>query len=138
MDCVEVMREKPGEELARLYNELTYVQPSTEEYANILDAIKELSTLSMELIKIDANYEDMSEKRRIDEEDRIERREMDKKRIRQQIVELWSNHGKDILELVAKIGFFSFWCITGFKFEETNSISSFFFKHIWSKFGLFK
>lgn len=138
MNCVEVMREKPGEELVRLYNELTYVQPASEEYANILAAIKELSGLSMELIKTVANYEDLSEKRRIDEEDRIERREMDKKRIKHQIVELWSNHGKDILELAAKMGILSFWLVTGFKFEETNCMSSFFFKHIWSKFGLFK
>ena len=126
-------REKLEKELAERLEDLQNLPIGSEEYLTATKSIAELSNMLSKTLNDDAKFHEMMIKEDLDErryQDELAQKEIELAESRKS--RLISN-GIKIGETVLTVGAYFILIMKGFKFEETGTIGSTFFRNVINK-----
>lgn len=111
-----------SEEIQSEFDNLSNLEPGSEEHSKAVDSLSKLYKLKIEENK---NEIDLVEKQK---EEQLKRDQMT-----EQLKDRWWKFGLEVGEVVVPLVFYSVWMTRGFKFEETGTYCSQTFRNFFSR-----
>lgn len=123
----EQIKEMMEEEIKVEIENLSNLEPGSDEKSKAIDVMSKLCRLNVEVSKVDMEAD---EKRRA----QVCEEQFKSEQIRQQVKERYVRIGIAAAEIVLPLIFYGIWMRKGFKFEENGTYTSTTFRGLFNKF----
>lgn len=123
-----------GEEIVSEIQDLSTLEPGSEEKSSAIEDLAKLYRLRIEETKNEWDFDEKYNRRIMEDDDHKSEEQLKKSQLEEQVKDRYFRLGIEAASIILPMMFYAIWMKRGFKFEETGTYTSTTFRGLFNRF----